>query len=85
MPDGVSLHGDTPLDWCDSMANRSRHSRRFNVPDTSARGRDAPGCRLEQVPEVVAVCCASALGVAVFVSADLVINPSQTMRIETSV
>ena len=30
------------------------------------------------------VCCASALGVAVFVSADLVINPSQTMRIETS-
>ena len=28
--------------------------------------------------------CASALGVAVFVSADLVINPSQTMRIETS-
>ena len=75
------LHGDTPLDWCDSMANRSRT---LSALQRARRGRDAPGCRLEQVPEVVAVCCASALGVAVFVSADLVINPSQTMRIETS-
>ncbi len=39
---------------------------------------------MEQVPEVVAVCCASALRVPVFVSADLAINPDQHMRIETS-
>lgn len=45
---------------------------------------EAPLDHGRQGCEVVAVCCASALGVAVFVSADLVINPSQTMRIETS-